>query len=96
MIEAGQVAPHIIHHLKRVRPQLEFFLSPALKPGRYRHFKGGLYDLLYLGRHSETEEPMVVYRSLSEGGIWVRPADLWGEMVPFEGGCIPRFAPVEE
>ena len=36
----------------------------ALRPGRYRHFKGNEYELLYVARHSETLEPMVVYRAL--------------------------------
>ena len=43
-----------------------------LKPGRYRHFKGNEYQLLYVAKHSETLEPMVVYEALyGEGGIWV-------------------------
>lgn len=55
---------------------------PALRPGRYRHFKGNEYELLYVARHSETMEPMVVYRALyGEGGIWVRPAAMWNEHV---------------
>ena len=39
----------------------------ALRPGRYRHFKGNEYELLYVARHSETLEPMVVYRALESG-----------------------------
>ena len=55
---------------------------PELQPGRYRHFKGNEYELLYVARHSETLEPMVVYRALyGERGIWVRPASMW------ERGC---------
>ena len=47
----------------------------ALRPGRYRHFKGNEYELLYVARHSETLEPMVVYRALyGERGVWGRPA----------------------
>ena len=52
------------------------------QPGRYRHFKGNEYELLYVARHSETMEEMVVYRALyGEGGIWVRPASMWNEIV---------------
>ena len=46
-------------------------------PGLYRHFKGGLYRVEGVARHSETLEEMVVYRALyGEGGLWVRPASL--------------------
>lgn len=49
--------------------------AQTLRPGRYRHFKGKEYELLFLATHSETLEPMVVYRALyGERGIWVRPA----------------------
>ena len=53
-----------------------------IRPGRYRHFKGKEYRVLYTARHSETLEPMVVYQALyGERGIWVRPAAMWGEHV---------------
>ena len=53
----------------------------SLCPGRYRHFKGNEYELLYVARHSETLEPMVVYRAslYGERGVWVRPAAMWSE-----------------
>lgn len=70
---------------------------PSLQPGRYRHFKGNEYELLYVARHSETLEPMVVYRALyGEHGIWVRPAAMWNELVERDGYRGPRFAPVPE
>ena len=69
------------------------------KKGRYRHFKGGEYELLYIARHSETDESMVVYRALYECGetplnerIWVRPLSMWTETVTREGKTFPRFA----
>ena len=63
-----------------------------LRPGRYRHFKGREYQLLYMARHSETMEPMVVYQALyGERGIWVRPAHMWNEIVEREGYHGPRF-----
>lgn len=63
-----------------------------LKPGRYRHFKGGEYRLLYVAKHSETLEPMVVYEALyGEHGIWVRPAAMWSQQVEREGYSGPRF-----
>lgn len=63
-----------------------------LKPGKYRHFKGNEYELLCIATHSETMEPMAVYRALyGEGGIWVRPAAMWTETVERDGYCGPRF-----
>lgn len=68
-----------------------------LRPGRYRHFKGNEYRLLYVAKHSETLEPMVVYEALyGEGGVWVRPAEMWNEQVDREGYSGPRFAYVGE
>ena len=61
-------------------------------PGKYRHFKGGEYELLGIARHSETLEPMVVYRALyGYGGMWVRPASMWDETVEREGVTVKRF-----
>ena len=63
-----------------------------LKPGKYRHFKGNEYELIGIAKHSETLEPMVVYRPLyGEGGLWVRPASMWSEQVQRDGYCGPRF-----
>ena len=68
-----------------------------LKPGIYQHFKGNRYQLLYVARHSETLEDMVVYRALyGEGGVWVRPASMWNEHVDKNGYSGPRFAWVGE
>ncbi|MEQ2457286.1 DUF1653 domain-containing protein [Flavonifractor hominis] len=68
-----------------------------VRPGRYRHFKGNEYRVLALARHSETGEPMVVYQALyGERGLWVRPADMWGEHVEREGYSGPRFVYVGE
>ena len=53
-----------------------------IRPGKYRHFKGGLYEVIGTARHSETGEEMVVYRALyGERGLWVRPARMWNETV---------------
>ena len=67
-----------------------------LKPGKYRHFKGSEYQLVAIANHSETLEPMVVYRPLyTDGKLWVRPASMWSEMVERDGYCGPRFAFIE-
>ena len=64
----------------------------TIKIGRYRHFKGGEYEVLHLALHSETHELMVVYRALyDEGQIWVRPAAMWNEEVCREDYQGPRF-----
>lgn len=68
-----------------------------LQPGRYRHFKGNLYELLYVAKHSETMEEMVVYRALyGEQGIWVRPASMWTEHVERPEYSGPRFVKIED
>ena len=55
-------------------------------PGKYRHYKGNDYEVLGLATHSETLEPMVVYRALyGEYGLWVRPAKMWSELVEVSG-----------
>lgn len=59
--------------------------------GTYRHFKGGIYALVGVGRHSETEEPHVIYRA-ADGRIWVRPLAMWSEVVEGPDGPTPRFA----
>ena len=63
-----------------------------IKPGRYRHFKGKEYEVIGVASHSETLEPMVVYRALyGEGGLWVRPASMWNELVERNGQIFCRF-----
>lgn len=64
----------------------------AIPSGRYRHFKGKKYEVIGIARHSETEEPMVVYRALyGDYGIWVRPASMWNETVERGGQTYRRF-----
>ncbi len=63
-----------------------------IKLGRYRHFKGNEYRVLFIAKHSETLEPMVVYQALyGEGGVWVRPASMWNETVERDGKVFKRF-----
>ena len=69
----------------------------TIQPGRYRHFKGKEYQVIGTARHSETLEEMVVYRALyGDGGLWVRPAAMWSELVERDGYRGPRFTPVED
>jgi hypothetical protein len=69
-------------------------------PGRYRHYKGGLYDVIGSVRHSETLEPMTLYRALyGAHGLWVRPAAMFNEMIQVMGESGPencrRFTKLE-
>ena len=72
-------------------------LSPApdITLGRYRHYKGNEYEVMAVARHSETLEPVVVYRALyGEGGLWVRPYAMFCEQVMVDGQLVARFAPI--
>ncbi|WP_309496175.1 DUF1653 domain-containing protein [Sulfurovum sp.] len=64
-----------------------------LKKGIYQHYKGNYYEVLELARHSETEEWMVVYKTLyGEESIWVRPYEMFTENVSVKGKEVKRFA----
>ena len=61
--------------------------------GIYRHYKGNLYQLLHIARHSETEEPLAVYRALyGDYGVWVRLLAMFTESVDTANGSVARFA----
>jgi hypothetical protein len=67
--------------------------NELIQPGRYRHFKGGEYEVIGMARHSETLEPFVVYRALyGEGELWIRPASMFREQVTRDGKSFPRFS----
>ena len=66
---------------------------PAIELGRYRHYKGGEYEVIGIARHSESQEPLVLYRPLyDDSGLWVRPYAMFIESVPADGVMVPRFA----
>lgn len=68
---------------------------PDTPLGRYRHYKGGEYEVLGVARHSETLEPLVVYRPLyNTSGWWVRPHAMFFGNVTIAGVQRPRFASV--
>ncbi len=72
-------------------------LPPLIEPppGRYRHYKGGEYEVLGTVRHSETLEPMTLYRALyGQKGLWVRPAAMFAETLTLEGVTQRRFEPI--
>ena len=67
--------------------------SPSLRAGRYRHYKGRDYLVMDVARHSETEEPLVVYRCLyGDRSLWVRPLAMFTEEIEHDGVRQPRFA----
>jgi hypothetical protein len=67
-----------------------------LQPGLYRHYKGPEYRVFGIARHSETEQPMVVYQALyGEFGLWVRPLEMFCEHVEVDGEMVPRFALIQ-
>ena len=64
--------------------------------GKYRHFKGNEYEVISIARHSETTEPMVVYRVLyGDHGVWVRPAEMWNETIERDGKIYQRFERID-
>lgn len=68
----------------------------TIRPGRWRHFKGNEYQVIGVAQHSETLEPLVVYRALyGDGGLWVRPAAMWLETVERDGQTVPRFTYID-
>jgi hypothetical protein len=63
-----------------------------MKIGKYKHFKGNYYKVLYTAKHSESLEKMVVYQALyGKRGIWVRPLKMFMEKVEVNGKKVPRF-----
>jgi hypothetical protein len=70
---------------------------PATPRGRYRHYKGGEYEVIGVARHSETHEPLVVYRPLyNDSGWWVRPHAMFFESILVDGAPRPRFEKVDD
>jgi len=84
--------------LKKTPDVTDNDLPPLIEtpPGRYRHYKGGEYEVLGTVRHSETLEPMTLYRTLyGQGGLWVRPAAMFGETVEVGGSSQVRFVKLD-
>lgn len=69
-----------------------------IKPGKYRHFKGKLYKVIGIAKHSENpDEEFVVYQALYDNNqIWIRPKNMFQEKVIHEGKEVPRFEFVED
>ena len=71
-------------------------MENGIKLGKWRHFKGGEYEVIGVAKHSETLEPMVVYRALyGDGGLWTRPLSMWNDTVDRDGKTYKRFTYME-
>ncbi len=67
-------------------------MNDTIEPGLYKHYRGGLYHVIGVGRHSETTEVFVVYHHLDgDPGLWIRPIGMFKETVIYEGREVPRF-----
>lgn len=67
-------------------------MSEEPLPGRYRHYKGGEYEVIGTARHSESEEKLVVYRCLYDNSsLWVRPLEMFMDSVETAAGVTQRF-----
>jgi len=67
-------------------------MNQVIIGGKYRHYKGNEYEVIGIAKHSETEEDMVVYNKLYDGGgFWVRPLKMFLEEVEVDGQKVPRF-----
>jgi hypothetical protein len=77
-------------------PDSDLPALPATPLGRYRHYKGGEYEVVGVARHSETHEPLVVYRPLyNAGGGGVRPHAMFFGSVTIADRVQPRFSRIE-
>ena len=70
-------------------------MESIVEKGRYRHYKGGEYEVLCIAKHTETCEEMVIYRALyGEGSLWARPATMWFDKIEKDGFTVTRFTKV--
>ena len=67
-----------------------------MKRGIYKHYKGGVYELVDVARHSETLEELVIYRNVDTNEYWARPLHMWDETVYVNGETVRRFTLVSE
>jgi cyclomaltodextrinase len=68
-----------------------------VEPGKYRHFKGGLYEVVGEATHTETLDKLVIYRALyGEGQVWARPLSMWNDTVEQDGQTVARFTRLVE
>lgn len=91
--EAAEVKEETKEIKQEENESTPFKQTEPLPLGRYRHYKGNDYAVLYTAIHSETLEEYVVYRQLyGTGGVWIRPLSMFLEEVEVDGKLVPRFA----
>lgn len=80
-----------------IHDELDDVVVPEIAPGIYEHYKGNRYEVVGVALHSETLEPVVVYRPLYEtrAPLWVRPYEMFREEIEYEGRKMPRFRMIE-
>lgn len=70
-----------------------------IRLGKYQHYKGGLYEVIGNGLHSETLEAYVIYKALylpEDSPLWIRPSAMFAETVNIDGKILPRFRKLED
>lgn len=81
---------------------LHYYSMADITPGIYRHYKGGLYEVIGVGRIEADNQEVVIYKSMQDkggfkaGSLWVRPLTVFSETVEVNGEQLPRFAPYNE
>lgn len=96
-IDKGEFVPMMNNLPDIYVPQIQYDSRNESDIRYYRHFKGGKYKMLYEGKDSETQEPVVIYQALyGEHGIWVRPKAMFFEDVERDGYSGPRFVEITE
>lgn len=99
IIPAPAALPAFVCGKARTKDAMSEELSPlpSAPTGRYRHYKGGEYEVIGVARHSETLEPLVLYRPLYNAtGMWVRPYVMFFGDLEVEGRMVRRFSPLSE
>lgn len=68
-----------------------------IKLGKYKHYKGNVYEVIGIAKHSETQEEFVVYRALyGNNDLWIRPREIFEEEIETNGKKVKRFEYIEE
>jgi hypothetical protein len=96
MQKAAHQAVKAVQNFQRIRRKK--MSERTLKVGgKYKHFKGNIYEVLCIAKHSETQESLVVYKQLyGDGSVWVRPLDMFLEKVNRDGKTFFRFEEITE